>query len=130
MSGFVSGRVIGSERHKRLAAGEEVSLKFMLVNRGLPADGSACSACAQPLGSSYLRHVPTRRPYCDYECYQRHRLTAMVMPWSDPGSIAAITVWSTIVSLSCMMQIGALSRSLTEAFLRAHDLPLQEGGDG
>jgi hypothetical protein len=122
--------VSGSERHKRLAAGEEVSLKFMLVNRGLPADGSACSACAQPLGSSYLRHVPTRRPYCDYECYRRYQLTAMAMPWSDPSSIEAIAVWTAIASWSCMMQIGVLSRSLTEAFLRAHDLLLPEGGDG
>jgi hypothetical protein len=102
----------------------------MLVNRGLPADGSACSACAQPLGSSYLRHVPTRRPYCDYECYQRYRLTAMAMPWSDPGSIEAITEWTAIASWSCLIQIGALSHSLTEVFLRAHDLLLPEGGDG
>jgi hypothetical protein len=102
-------------------------LKFILVNRELPADGSACSACAKPLGSSYLRHVPTRRPYCDYECYQRYRLIAM--PWFDPGSMEAIMVWTAIASWSCMMQIGALSRSLTEA-LRAHDLLLPEGGDG
>ncbi len=29
-----------------------------------------------------------------------------------------------------MMQIAALSRALTEAFLRAHDLFLPEGRDG
>ncbi|MBR0716171.1 hypothetical protein JQ632_19695 [Bradyrhizobium liaoningense] len=106
-------------------------MKFMLVNQGRPGEGSACSACAEPLGSNYLRHVPTRRPYCDYDCYRQYRLTAMAMPWSDPGSLEAITVFAAIASWSWMMQIGALSHALTEAFLRAHDLLLlPEGRDG
>lgn len=115
----------------RLAAGEEASLRFMLVNQGRPGEGSACNACAQPLGSNYLRHVPTRRPYCDYDCYRRYRLSTMAMPWSDSSSLEAITVFAAVASWGCMMQIGALSRALTEAFLRAHDLLLlPEGRDG
>ena len=46
------------------------------------------------------------------------------------SGIGAITVLAAISSWSWMMQMGAISRSLTEAYLRAHDLLTTEGGDG
>jgi hypothetical protein len=52
------------------------------------------------------------------------------MLWPYGTSLEAITVLAAISTWSCMMQMGALSRSLTEAYLRAHDLLTWEGGDG
>nr|WP_245329216.1 hypothetical protein [Bradyrhizobium centrolobii] len=102
----------------------------MLVNQGQARHGAACSACAQPLGSSYIRHMSTQRRYCDYDCYRRYQPSAMGMLWPYGSSLEAITVLAAISTWSCMMQMGALSRSLTEAYLRAHDLLTTEGVDG
>lgn len=110
------------------AAGEDTTLRYMLVNQGRPRHGAACSACARPLGASYLRHVSTQQRYCDYDCYRRRTATEMFWPYGS--SLEAITVLAAISTWSCMMQMGALSRSLTEAYLRAHDLLTPEGGDG
>jgi hypothetical protein len=38
-------------------------MNFVLVNDGQPSHESACSACARPLRSGYVRHVPTREGY-------------------------------------------------------------------
>jgi hypothetical protein len=102
----------------------------MLVNQERPRHGVTCSACARPLGASYLRRVSTQQRYCDYDCYRRYQETAMEMLWPHHSSLEAITVLAAISSWSWMMQMGALSRSLTEAYLRAHDLLTMEGGDG
>ena len=45
----------------------------MLVNQDQPRHGVTCSACARPLGSSYVRHVSTQRQYCEYDCYRRYQ---------------------------------------------------------
>ncbi|WP_426407231.1 hypothetical protein [Bradyrhizobium ganzhouense] len=66
--------------------------------------------------------------YCDYDCYRQQ--TAMGVFWPYRSSLETITVLSAISAWSLMMQMGALSRSLTEAYLRAHDLLTTEGGDG
>ncbi|WP_456622443.1 MULTISPECIES: hypothetical protein [unclassified Bradyrhizobium] len=105
-------------------------MKFMLVNHGRPSHGATCSACAQPLGASYVRHVSTQRRYCDTDCYRQYQQQAMEMLWPYRTSLEAITLLAAISSWSWMMQMGALSRSLTEAYLRAHSLPAPEGGDG
>ncbi|WP_245315679.1 hypothetical protein [Bradyrhizobium neotropicale] len=104
----------------------------MLVNQERPRHGASCSACARPLGSSYVRHVSKQERYCDYDCYRRYQQTAMGMLWPYQSSLEAVTVLAAISSWSLMMQMGALSRSLTEAYLRAHDLLTAEaeGGDG
>lgn len=102
----------------------------MLVNQECPRHGAACSACAQPLGSSYVRHVSKQERYCDYDCYRRYHQTAIDMLWPYRSSLEAITVLAAISGWSCMMHMGALSRSLTEAYLRTHDLLTREGGDG
>jgi hypothetical protein len=47
--------------------------------------------------------------------------------WPYRSSLEMITVFAAISSWSWMMQMGALSRSLTEAYLRAHDLLPPEG---
>ncbi|MEK9281318.1 MULTISPECIES: hypothetical protein [unclassified Bradyrhizobium] len=52
------------------------------------------------------------------------------MLWPYRSSLEAITVLAAISGWSCMMHMGALSRSLTEAYLRTHDLLTREGGDG
>ena len=101
----------------------------MLVNHGQPSHDATCSACAQPLGASYVRHVSTQRRYCDTDCYRRYQL-AMGMLWPYHSSLEAITVLAAISGWSWMIQMGALSRSLTEAYLRAHSLLTTEGGDG
>lgn len=105
-------------------------MRFILVNQAPPRHDDACSACAQPLGSSYLRHVSTQRRYCDYDCYHRYQQTAIAMLGPYGSSLEAITLVAAISSWSWMMQMGALSRSLTAAYLRAHDLLTPEGGDG
>jgi hypothetical protein len=107
-----------------------MTMRFMLVNQGQPRQGAACSACARTLGSSYVRHMSTQRLYCDHDCYRRYQQTAMGILWPYRNSLEAITVMAAISGWSYMMQMGALSRSLTEAYLRAHDLLTQEGGDG
>ncbi|WP_249129673.1 MULTISPECIES: hypothetical protein [Bradyrhizobium] len=102
-------------------------MRFMLVNHGRPSHGATCSACARPLGASYVRHVSTQRRYCDTDCYQQK---AMEMLWPYRSSFEAVTMLAAISSWSWMMQMGALSHSLTDAYLRAHSLPTTEGGDG
>lgn len=101
----------------------------MLVNQGQHRHGATCSACDRPLGASYVRHVSTQRRYCEYDCYRQYQQTNMGMLWPYRSSLEAITMLTAISSWSWMMQMGALSRSLTEAYLRAHDLLTPEGGD-
>src|SRR5207245_5137463 len=103
-------------RRMRRTAGEDTTMKFMLVNQGRPCHDAACSACARSLGSSYVRHVPTQRLYCDYDCYRQYQQTAVGMLWPYRSSLEAITVLAAISSCSWMMQMGAISRSLTEAY--------------
>lgn len=105
-------------------------MRFMLVNQEGLHHGRTCSACAQPLGSSYVRHVPTQRRYCDHDCYRRHQQTTIGTLWPYSNSLEAITMFMAISSWSWMMQMGALSRLLTEAYLRAHNLLTTEEGDG
>lgn len=45
----------------------------------------------------------------------------MGMLWPYHSSLETITVLTVISSWNWMMQMSALSRSLTEAFLRAHE---------
>jgi hypothetical protein len=100
----------------------------MLVNQEHPSHGAACSACARPLGSSYVRHVSKQERYCGYDCYSRQTATGMLWPYGS--SLEAITVLTAFASWSWMAQMGALSRSLGEAYLRGYDLLTLEGGDG
>ncbi|MFK4657647.1 hypothetical protein ABIF97_007581 [Bradyrhizobium japonicum] len=110
-----------AHRPMRLLAGEDRTLKFMLVNQDQPRHGVTCSACARPLGSSYVRHVSTQRQYCEYDCYRRYQQTSMEALWPYRSSLEMVTVLAAISSWSWMMQFGALSGALTEAFLRAHE---------
>ena len=103
-------------------------MRFMLVNQDHPRHGAACSACARPLGSSYVRHVSRQERYCGYDCYRQQ--TAMDMLWPYRSAIETVAVLTAITSWSWMMQMGALSRSLAEAYLRVHNLRTLEGGDG
>ena len=100
----------------------------MLVNQQSPRLGAACSACARPLGASYLRHASMQARYCNYDCYRQQ--TTMGIFWPYRSLLEAITVLTAISTWSLIIQMGALSRSLTEAYLRAYDLLTTEGGDG
>ncbi|WP_246583604.1 hypothetical protein [Bradyrhizobium iriomotense] len=100
----------------------------MLVNQEHPCHDAACSACDRPLGSSYVRHVSKQERYCDYDCYRRQTATDMLWPYRS--SLEAVAVLTAIASWSWMIQMGALSRSLGEAYLRGYDLLTLEGGDG
>lgn len=108
------------------SAGEDTALRFMLVNQEHPCHG-VCGACARPLGASYVRHVSKQERYCDYGCYRQQ--TAMDMLWPR-SPFEAIAVLTAISSWGWMIQMGALSRSLAEAYLREYDLLTMEGGDG
>jgi hypothetical protein len=100
----------------------------MLVNQETPRLGAACSACARPLGASYLRHASMQARYCDYDCYRQQ--ASMGIFWPYRSSLEAITMLTAISAWSLTMQMSALSRSLTDVYLRAHDLLTTEGGDG
>lgn len=99
----------------------------MLVNQEHPGHGGVCRACARPLGASYVRHVSKQERYCDYGCYRQQTAMDMLWPGSSLETIAAL---AAISSWSWMIQIGALSRALAEAYLREYDLLTTEGGDG
>lgn len=100
-------------------------MRFMLVNQECPRHGAACSACAQPLGSSYVRHVSKQERYCDYDCYRRYHQTAIDMLWPYRSSLEAITVLAAISGWSCMMHMGALA--LADRGISAHARPSDQG---
>lgn len=113
-------------------------MNFVLVNDGSPSHGSACSTCARPLRSGYVRHVPTRERYCDHDCYRQHQLAAALLwPFAQPSYVAeyrrtaieAIVMSNAIAYWSYTTHVWALSRSLTQVFLSAHELVTLEGGD-
>lgn len=56
-------------------------MKFVLVNHRAPLNSAACTACAEVLGTGYLRDVSTQRPYCGYDCYLRYEATSLLIPW-------------------------------------------------
>jgi hypothetical protein len=47
-------------------------VRFILVNGRTPCQQSVCALCCRPIGTSYLREVATRLPYCDPDCYADH----------------------------------------------------------
>ena len=115
-------------------------MRFVLVNQGLPG-ASNCAACSRALGSSYLRHVPTQRRYCDHDCYRRDQLMR-ASPWlaamHAPEEIApayqdTVQIATSLVAASCWgyaVQLGAISQSLTEALLCMRDLMRMRESDG
>ena len=59
-------------------------MKFVLVNDGAPRAPSTCAHYSTSIGTSYLRDLSSKLPYCDYECYLRHKLVPM-MPLAGAG---------------------------------------------
>jgi hypothetical protein len=47
-------------------------MRFILVNGRRPCRQASCALCAKPIGTSYLREIATRLPYCDADCYADH----------------------------------------------------------
>jgi hypothetical protein len=118
-------------------------MRFVVVNHRAPFSGSACSTCARPLASGYIRHVPTKQRYCDYECYRRrqYKLVSVTMPWltsacTTPAAdgfapacrdaVEVIALMGAVSCWSCTTQMWVLLRSLAEATLSALD---HKGGD-
>jgi hypothetical protein len=54
-------------------------MKFVLVNDHAPRGSSACTSCLMPIGTSYLRDLSSRLPYCDHQCYLCRPLVPMVL---------------------------------------------------
>ncbi len=44
-------------------------MKFLIVSGRTPCAPSTCAHCLTSIGISYLRDLPSKRLYCDYECY-------------------------------------------------------------
>jgi hypothetical protein len=52
-------------------------MRFILVNGRTPCRHSACALCSKPIGTTYLREIATRLPYCDSDCYANHCVGAI-----------------------------------------------------
>lgn len=112
-------------------------MKFVLVNHEPPSCAATCSTCSRSLLSGYVRHVRTRRRYCDYDCYRRGELVTLLMRWSMPGRgepaagnmIEMLAVLGAVSCWSCTIQIWTFARALTGAYLDGCDLITTEGGD-
>jgi hypothetical protein len=116
-------------------------MRFILVNHRIPCRPSTCAECSQSLGPGYVRDVPTRRPYCGFDCYLRYEMKSLTMPWLavtrlDHGpatnyraplgmitSLAAVSYWWYAI------QISAVSVSMAEAALRMRELLPAEASD-
>ena len=48
-------------------------MKFVIVN-DRAARAAKCARCAEPVEVGYLHEVPSRRFYCDHECYLAHEV--------------------------------------------------------
>jgi hypothetical protein len=53
-------------------------MRFILVNGRTPCRQSSCALCCKPIGTSYLREIATRLPYCDADCYADHFVSAIM----------------------------------------------------
>lgn len=112
-------------------------MNFVLVNHEPPLSAATCSTCARAIRSGYVRHVRTRRCYCDYDCYRRGELVTLLMPWSmlgrrEPAAgnmIEMLAMLSAVSCWSCTIQMWTFARALTGAYLDGRDLITTEGGD-
>jgi hypothetical protein len=55
------------------------AMRFVLVNGRTPRPQSLCVLCCEPIGTSYLREIGTRLPYCDHKCYADHCKKAVLV---------------------------------------------------
>ena len=55
-------------------------MRFVLVNGRTPCPQTFCMLCCEPIGTSYLREIGTRLPYCE---------TSAIDPFSDTPSLRA-----------------------------------------
>jgi hypothetical protein len=58
-----------------------MAMSFVLVNHEPSLHEASCSACAGRLRAGYVRNFPTGAPYCNYDCYRRHRFSSALAPW-------------------------------------------------
>jgi hypothetical protein len=89
-------------------------MNFVLVNDGQPSRKSGCGACAKLLRSGYVRHVPTRECYCDYECYRQCQLGVALMSW--PVSQLGTVSTSESVAASRRLAVEAIAMSSSMAY--------------
>ena len=54
-------------------------MRFILVNGRIPHPRCSCVMCDQPVGTNYLREFGTDLIYCDYDCYEAHCESAVLL---------------------------------------------------
>jgi len=119
-------------------------MKFVVVNNEPPLRAATCGTCSRSIRSGYVRHVRTRRCYCDYDCYRRGELVTLLMQWPIPGrteQVAAnlevvarnmsemLAVLSAVSCWSSTIQIWTFARALTGAYLGSRERITTKGGD-
>ncbi|HEU0151482.1 MAG TPA: hypothetical protein VFR21_32040 [Bradyrhizobium sp.] len=62
-------------------------MRFILVNGRTPCRQSSCALCSKPIGTSYLREIATRLPYCDAYCYSDHCVGAILALEARDGDL-------------------------------------------
>lgn len=99
-------------------------MKFVLVNHRAPLNRAVCSACAELLGTGYLRDVSTQRPYCGYDCYLRYEAGSLFMPWLKTSCAEADASKLHALPLEFMTSFAAAScwYSMSLAALRVGEL--------
>jgi hypothetical protein len=53
-------------------------MRFIVVNGRTPCRQSVCALCSKLIGTTYLREIATRLPYCDADCYADHCVGAIL----------------------------------------------------
>jgi hypothetical protein len=110
-------------------------MKFILVNHRSPLQISACTECARPLGTGYLREMSSQRQYCDHDCYLRYRTKSLFLPWltAERGERTQAADWPAtpyVVSYELMTSFAAAtcwySISLAKAALRVSEMMATE----
>jgi hypothetical protein len=87
-------------------------MKFVLVNHRTPLDSPTCAECAGSLTSGYLKAVPTRRQYCDYNCYLRHEARSLMTPWLTAPYTAPLEMMTSFATAYCCYSIAIARVSL------------------
>ena len=119
-------------------------MNFVVVNHEPPFGASACDACSRVLQPGYLREMRTQRRYCGHNWLSPtpadNQLDALVIFLTAVGiskgylpdyenAVEMVTLFGAIATWRYTTQMWALSRTLAEAFLSAHERIATKGGD-
>ncbi|WP_024508032.1 hypothetical protein [Bradyrhizobium sp. ARR65] len=59
-------------------------MNFICVNGRTPHPRTFCMLCLSPIGTSYLREIRTRFPFCDHRCYALLRQSSAALLQDGP----------------------------------------------